>query len=209
MSSVSLLRSIGREAKIRIGTSAFLALGASAGGMAGKTLFQYVRMLFGREQDVGIVQAVMLLAINVGVFLLMLRKDGIGACRIRSKSASAAIGLALGILSSFLGIGGGPVNIVVLYSCYSMRPKETALNSLFIIFCAQAASLATSLFTRTVPAFPPEALVVMCAGGICGSLIGARILGSFSDGAVKRFFIFVLFLLMGINLYNIARFSLG
>ncbi|MCX7028241.1 MAG: sulfite exporter TauE/SafE family protein [Spirochaetes bacterium] len=207
MSSVSLLRNIGKGTKIRMATSAFLALGAILGGIAGKSLFQYVKAAFGREQDVGIVQAALLLAINIGVLFYLINKNRLKTLEIRSRMASAAIGLGLGVLSSFLGIGGGPINIAVLYYFYSMNPKETALNSLFVIFCSQTASLVTSLATKTVPAFPPEALAVMCAGGVAGSLIGTRISHGISDKAVEKFFIGVLFLLMGINVYNIIRFA--
>jgi hypothetical protein len=208
MSTVSLLRNLGGEAKIQMDTSPFLAIGAVLGGTLGKALFQYIKLTLGRDQYVGAIQAVMLLAINIGVFLFMLCKARITATRIRNKGATIAIGLSLGLLSSFLGIGGGPVNIAVLYYFYSMRPKETTLNSLFIIFCSQAAGLATSIATRTIPAFPVEALVVMCSGGVVGSLIGGRISWKVSDHFVERFFVVVLIILMGINIYNIGRFSL-
>jgi uncharacterized protein len=207
MSSVSLMRNIGKGAKIRLSTSAFLALGAILGGIAGKSLFQYAKIMFGREQDVGIVQAALLLAINVGVLLYLINKYKLKTLALKSRTGSTAIGLGLGLLSSFLGIGGGPINIAVLYYCYSMSPKETALNSLFIIFCSQVASLVTSLGTKTVPAFPIDVLAVMCAGGVAGSLVGTKISHRISDEAVEKFFIGVLFLLMGINIYNILRFA--
>ena len=209
MCSVSLLRKIGKEARITWRSSAFLALGAAVGGIAGKSLFQYVKAAFSREQDVGIVQAVLLLAINVGVLLYLVNKSRIRPLQISSRAGSALIGLGLGILSSFLGIGGGPINIAVLYYFYAMSPKETALNSLFIIFCSQAASLLTSLATRSVPSFPADALAVMCAGGVAGSLLGTRISFRLTDHAVERFFVVVLILLIGINVYNIAHFSLS
>jgi len=208
MSSVSLLRNIGRETKLKLDTSPFLALGACLGGVVGKSLFQWAKARFGSEQEVGIVQAVLLLAINVGVLLYLINKKKIRTRKIDSKAMSTVIGLSLGILSSFLGIGGGPINIAILYYLYSMSPKETALNSLFVIFCSQAASLATSLTTRSVPAFSPETLALMCSGGVLGSLVGTKISGRLTDYAVEHFFIYVLITLMGINIYNIARFSL-
>ena len=37
----------------------------------------------------------------------------------------------LGIISSFLGIGGGPINLVVLFFFFSMPTKIAAENSLY------------------------------------------------------------------------------
>lgn len=207
MSSISLLRSAKTGTKIRKKISIFLALGAALGGVTGKALFQYARTLLGSDRFVGITQAILLLAINVVVFLYMLYKARIHGKELANPFVSVMIGLLLGILSSFLGIGGGPLNIIVLYFFYSMRPKETAVNSLFIVFCSQVASLMTSLIAKTVPVFQTQVLVVMCLGGVTGSLLGGRISSKISELAVERFFGSVLILLMGINIYNIMRFS--
>lgn len=184
-----------------------LALGAVFGGIAGKALFQQARTLLGRDTLVGLVQAAVLLAINVGVLLYMLNKTHITTRRVGAKTAGLAIGFALGMQSSFLGIGGGPINIAVLSFFYSMRPKETTVNSLFIIFCSQLANLLTSLATGTIPSFPPAALVLMAIGAVSGSLAGTRLLRIMRDRAVETLFIGVLVLLMGLNIWNIVRFA--
>lgn len=217
MSSVSLMRNLGKGTIIRLEISIFLAGGAVFGGIAGKSAFQYFLSLFATggaslaEGDaanrVGLVQAFMLLAINLGVYAYMIFKARIRTKEMRNPVAGLATGLGLGLLSSFLGIGGGPINIAVLYYFYSMRPKETALNSLFVIFCSQLASLVTSLATRTVPEISMLSLVVMCSGGVAGSLLGNRISSRISEHAVERFFKGVLGLLIAINLWNIVRFA--
>ena len=194
-------------AAVDTGASIPLALGAVLGGIAGKELFQQARAFLGRDNLVGMTQAAVLLAINVGVLLYMLNKSRITTRRIGAKVAGAAIGFALGLMSSFLGIGGGPVNIAVLHYFYSMRPKETTINSLFIIFCSQMATLATGLTTGTIPDFPPAALVLMAIGAVSGSLAGNRFLARMRDRAVETLFIGVLVLLMGLNIWNIVRFT--
>jgi hypothetical protein len=208
MSSVSLLRSVGKRTMIRLKTSLFLAIGASVGGIAGKGIFQYALKLLARDRYIGIIQATLLLLLNIAVLLYMVYKGRIRTFKVLNPMASTVIGLFLGILASFLGIGGGPINIAVLYCLYSMRPKETVLNSLFIIFCSQIASLATSIAARTVPSFPVERLVLMCSGAIGGSYLGGRISHRTSERGVEHFFLIVLILLVGINIYNITRFSL-
>ena len=51
------------------------------------------------------------------------------------------IGVFLGIISSFLGIGGGTSNVAVLFFFFSMEAKEAAKNSLYIIIFSQISSI--------------------------------------------------------------------
>ena len=54
--------------------------------------------------------------------------------------------ITLGILSSFLGIGGGPINLVVLFFFFSMDTKTAAQNSLYTILFSPPRQPAESLF---------------------------------------------------------------
>ena len=112
------------------------------------------------------------------------------------------MGFVLGAVSSFLGIGGGPMNIAVLYYFFSMNPKEAAKNSLFIILFSQITSLCTTLITRTVPPFDVITMVVMCTGGIIGAEIGSYFSKRMDNNALERFFLIVLYIIIFINMYN-------
>lgn len=96
-------------------------------------------------------------------------------------------------MSSFLGIGGGPINLVVLYYFFSMDTKTAAQNSLYIILFSQLASLAATLATGSVPEFAPPALVLMIAGGVLGGMAGR---------AVEKLFILLMLVIVGISCYN-------
>jgi uncharacterized membrane protein YfcA len=206
MSSVSLMKSLKKEIKLHKEISIFLSLGAVIGGTGGKSLFQFAKTFLGSDRFVGIIQAALLLGINIVLLLYMRHKSNINGRRQTNAAMSIVIGLLLGVLSSFLGIGGGPINIIVLYYFYSLRPKETVLNSLFIIFCSQAASLTTSLMTQSVPAFMPHVLAIMCLGAISGSLLGNKISSKVSEQMIEKIFCMVLVLLIMINIYNIIHF---
>ena len=95
------------------------------------------------------------------------------------------IGITLGIMSSFLGIGGGPINLVVLYYFFSMSTKVAAQNSLYIILISQITSVTTTLFTKTVPEFEWLWLVLMVAGGIGGGAVGRKINKKIDDKHVE------------------------
>lgn len=112
------------------------------------------------------------------------------------------IGITLGIMSSFLGIGGGPINLVVLYYFFSMSTKVAAQNSLYIILISQITSVTTTLFTKTVPEFEWLWLVLMVAGGIGGGAVGRKINKKIDDKHVEILFIGLMFTIIGISCYN-------
>ena len=92
-----------------------LAVGAAVGGLAGKQLFDVVEGLFPDPALAGAVQAIALGIITLGTLAYNLNKDRIKTLEIAGAAAFVVIGFALGFMSSFLGIGGGPINLVVLY----------------------------------------------------------------------------------------------
>ncbi len=197
------------DSKVEMSTGTPLALGAAIGGVAGKQLFTAVRSLFANAEMVGGVQAVSLGIITVGTLLYTINKSRISTKRLTNKVFCMIIGLALGVMSSFLGIGGGPINLVVLGYCFSMDSKTAAANSLYIILFSQIASLLTTFVTASVPDFRIPALILMVAGGIGGGIVGRRLNKKMDNQAVDKLFIGLMVLIVAICAYNsIQAFSL-
>lgn len=109
-------------------------------------------------------------------------------------------------MSSFLGIGGGPINLVVLFYFFSMDTKTAAANSLYIILFSQITSLANTLLTGTVPEFDPVLLILMIISGIAGGMAGRAINKKIDSKTVDKLFIGLMVVLIFINIYNIYRF---
>lgn len=189
---------------MRIGTP--LAVGAALGGVAGKSMFQYLTNAFADKDQVGAIQAGCLLAITFGTMLYTIRKDHIRTRHVTNPLLAAAIGLILGICSSFLGIGGGPINLVVLFFFFSMETKTAAQNSLYVILFSQITSLAETILTGTVPEFTFGLLVLMVCGGLGGGMIGRRINKRIGSRTVNRLFIGLMAIIMLICLHNILQF---
>lgn len=198
---------ISGESLIDMKTGTPLAIGAAIGGVAGKSMFQALSGMFADKDMAGAVQASCLLAITAGTLIYTLRKDKIKTLHVANATACAIIGVILGILSSFLGIGGGPVNLVVLFYFFSMDTKAAAQNSLYIIFFSQITSLLHSLVTRTVPEFSIWMLVLMAAGGILGGMSGRSINKKIDSCVVDRLFILLMAVIILINIYNIYQFA--
>lgn len=207
MSCYSVVRTkLGKDSLVDMKTGTFLAVGAAIGGMAGKTMFQSLSALSADKNQVGAIQAFCLLVITAGTMVYTIRKDTIKTHHVRDPFLCAAIGSALGICSSFLGIGGGPINLMVLYFFFSMSTKTAAQNSLYIILFSQITSLLNTLITGTVPEFGMELLILMVCGGIFGGAMGRKINIKIEDKVVNRLFIGLMVIIMLICVYNIYQF---
>ena len=207
MSAYSVARSkSGGGSRIDPTTGGPLALGAALGGVVGKWLFQALCALWNSPNLVGAVQAACLLAVTAGTLLYTLRKNRIATLHVKNRAVCGIIGLTLGVMSSFLGIGGGPINLVVLYYFFSMDTKTAAENSLYIILFSQIASLLLGLATRSVPEFSPWLLALMAAGGICGGICGRGLNRRVEARTIDRLFLGLMGLIILINIYNIFRF---
>jgi len=193
------------DSKVEMSTGTPLALGAAVGGVIGKELFSAVKDFFGGSPMVGGVQAIALGVITVGTLIYTINKARIATRATSSKAVCVVIGLLLGIMSSFLGIGGGPINLVVLGFFFSMDSKTAAANSLYIILFSQAASLLATLVTGSVPEFQVSALLLMVAGGIGGGIVGRKLNKKMDNKAVDKLFIGLMVLIIGICIYNAVR----
>lgn len=207
MSCVSLVRTRNNGAKLRLRTSTPLAVGAVAGGFLGKWLFELVRAAFSNENVLGFIQALCLTVVTIGVLLYVIYKRRLPSKHVESPVIALIIGVVLGTISSFLGIGGGPYNVAVLFFFFSMDAKEAAKNSIYIIVFSQLANLITAVAGGTVPDFSWLNLVCMAAGGIGGAFLGAAISKRIDNRRVETALKWVCVVVICINIYNVIKFS--
>ena len=207
MSCYSVLKArLSKESLVDLKTGTPLAIGAAIGGVTGKMMFQYLSDMFTNKDQVGAIQAVCLLMITLGTMLYTLKKDQIKTLHVQNPLVCIAIGLVLGICSSFLGIGGGPINLVVLFYFFSMDTKTAAQNSLYIILFSQITSLVNTLITHTVPEFEVGLLILMVGGGILGGAAGRIVNKRMDVNMVNKLFIGLMAVIMLICAYNIYQF---
>ena len=195
-----------RESAIDFRVSTPLAVGAALGGIAGKALYALVAAQFSNADTAGGVQACLLFAATFATLLYTLKKDTIPSKLITDPARCIVIGLVLGMLGAFLGIGGGPFNMAVLYYFFSMPTKTAAQNSLYIILFSQIFAVLQTVLSGRVPAFSAFVLVGMVLFGVLGSEVGGRIGQRIDDRTTTRLFACAIVLIMGINVYNMARF---
>lgn len=201
MTSVTLMRNRKLDIQLHPRISTLLAFGGILGGLAGKQLFDSVYRLYS-PSTVSALQSAVLSIMVLGVLLFLIFKQKLTTWHIKNPVLILFVGLFLGSIASFLGIGGGPINIALLYLLFSMNSKEAALNSIFIIFLSQSASLIFTAARSLIPAFDPVHLAMMVAGGVSGALLGSFITRKVSLRGVDTVFGAVLIIILTMSTLN-------
>lgn len=206
MSVVTLLRSAkgNSRAELSFRISLFIAIGSVVGGIGGKLVFNKL-LLYMESSSVSTTQSVILLVMIAGVILYMLNKKRIRTLHVTNPGVCIAVGLLLGASSSFLGIGGGPINIVILFYLFSMDAKTAALNSIFVILFSQISSLVYLMAGQAVPPFDWPVLLVMVAGGVAGAFIGRALSQKMSHSMVEKLYSCLMVFVAVMCIVNIVR----
>ena len=208
MSVVSVLRAGKGEEKVQLKLGSLLVIGAALGGIAGKFIFDWLQKTANNSQQVGIIQNSIMVILTVGVFIYVLNKDKIKTRHTENPIACIFIGLFLGLTGAFLGIGGGPINLVVLYYFFSMNTKTAAINSIFIILFSQSTSLVSTIVQGKIPTFDIFTLILMVVGGILGGFAGRYFTKKLTTAQINKLFSIVLIGITAISIYNIFKFAI-
>jgi uncharacterized membrane protein YfcA len=201
MTIVTLIKNRKLDIKLHPRISTLLAFGGILGGLAGKQLFDSVYRIYSTS-TVSALQSAVLSIMVLGVLLFLIFKQSMSTYHIKHPVPIVIVGIFLGSIASFLGIGGGPINIALLYILFSMNSKEAALNSIFIIFLSQSASLIFTAARSLIPTFDPVHLVMMIAGGVSGALLGSFITRKVSLRGVDAIFGAVLIIILTMSSLN-------
>lgn len=193
---------IKKEKGLQLKTAVPLGVGAAIGGVFGKWVFQ---LIAGGNSIAGLVQNSVLAGLTLMILIYTFLENKIKTYHVQNLAVFVIIGVVLGIFSSFLGIGGGPINLVVLSFFFSMDTKTSAKNSLCIIMISQIASLIYSLASQTVPEFEWYYLLLMAGGGILGGVLGRIIDKRISEHTVQILFKILNVVIVLICVYNVIR----
>ncbi len=201
------LLSKGSKTKLNVVQMSPLAIGSILGGIMGNRLFSSIKNSFAAPDTVGAVQAICLFAVTAVVVIYTIRKQQIRTRQVNGPVQGALIGMGLGACSSFLGIGGGPINLMVLGYFYSMDSKTAAASSLYVILFSQAASITTTFLNGTTPAVNWIIWGLLVAGGIWGGVLGRKLNARMSNEQIDKLFIGMMGVIMLICVYNAWRFA--
>lgn len=178
-----------------------LAIGSILGGGIGKKYFDIFLSLFKNESFGKGIQALILIAL----LSLVLLKDYLPKYKIKNIFIIFLVGLFLGGIASFLGIGGGPINVAILVMLFAFPTRNAAISSVFIILLSQFSKLFLIFIGTGFSIYNLEMLPLMVIGGILGGLIGAKLNQRLSNEYIKKIFNISIILIILLNIFNVYK----
>ena len=139
----------------------------------------------------------------------MRNKSHIKSMSLHGLAPSVLVGVFLGICSSFLGIGGGPINVALIIYLFGYDTKSATVCSIVTILFSQISKLGSVALSTGFAVYDLSILPVMVVGAIAGGFIGASLSKKLQEQTVDRAFNAVQLLVLALAIVNIIRNAAG
>lgn len=201
MSVVSTGKAIKNKVKINKNIVVFIAAGSIAGGFLGSFVMDLLEKCF-VNSNMRCIQAFVLASLLLAVSIYVSKQHK--SFHIKNPVAIILVGLLLGFFASFLGIGGGPINVAVLTLFFSLNVKESAVYSVAVIFFSQLTKLITIFASSGISPYVHQwkTLLIILPAAILGGIIGSKFNRKFDDKIIRKVFTAVMVMLVILNVYN-------
>lgn len=204
MSIVSVWKQIRQKTVINYKIAIPLAIGSVAGGSLGQEMLSGIINTLNANRHVLVVQNILLGILIIGVFFYMLNKSKIRTLGINNILLVLLAGIFLGIVSSFLGIGGGPINVALLIFLFSFDTKTATVCSIITILFAQISKLFSVAIGTGFAVFDLSMLLPMVVGAVLGGFIGSWLNKKLTEKTVEICFNGVQIIVFMFCIYNIT-----
>jgi len=203
MAIVSTIKKIQDGTKIDARKALLISIGAVFGGFIGNMLIERLIGMFDTEDTAGLIQIAATIVVLICSLILTVKSaDGKLRFEIKSKLLSLALGIVLGTVATFLGIGGGPINVPIMIILFGLNIKDATAYSIVIIFFSHLSRLITMGITVGYGYFDVQMLIFVIPAAILGGLIGAKFSKIFSETMVRRLFLIAISAVIVLNIVN-------
>lgn len=186
MASSAMFKHYQMHTKFDVKFAIYIAVSSMFGGLLGQSILAELLRLenFPLKQ----IQNLVLMILLILVLLYMnIFKEKI-QWHFKKPIAPILVGLIFGMISTFLGIGGGPINMAALTLFFAMGTKEASVISVFMIFFSQLSKLSQVVLTQSTIGLNLTALYFMIPAGILGGLLGSKLNRQFSEKQIHTLF---------------------
>lgn len=189
------------RAKTKIDTKfvLFIATGSILGGLIGGKCFDVLLLQLGEATAKGLQS--LILGLFIGGVIIYLNGN-YRSYQFKHPMIVFLIGLLLGSVASFLGVGGGPINVAFITFFFSMDLKATAVYSIAVILFSQGTKLFSIYHATAFLPFDLRYLWFIVPTAILGGVLGAKFNRFFTETKIKRIFISTAYFLLFINFFN-------
>lgn len=201
MAIISIGKQMRYKVRLEIRKTTFIGLGSIIGGLIGEWGINFT-LRFINASIVTIIQNLTLALSLVLVYVYMNNREKFKSYNVKNDIVCIIIGIFLGGISSYLSIGGGPINVCILTIFFSMEAKEAAVNSIITILFSQASKLVSVAFTTGFGVFDLSMLPFMVIGGILGGFLGSGFNKKYTNEIILKVFNAVVICLFLLNIYN-------
>ncbi|MFV0395746.1 MAG: sulfite exporter TauE/SafE family protein [Coprobacillaceae bacterium] len=195
MAIISLIKQRNNRKNMNLKVLAIIAFASMLGGIIGNILFDYCLAIF-PETAVRNIQAVLLNGLLVFVIISVYKHL---TWKVNGVMSYIIIGLLLGTFSSFLGIGGGPINVAVFTIFLGMDVKKATLYSIATILFSQLSKLGTIALTTGFQSFDIEPLLYVIPTALLGGVFGSYYNQKLSNKQVANIFIVTMLIIICMN----------
>lgn len=202
MALVSVIKTFLNKTKLDFKIILPLAGGAVLGGLTGQIGLEYITSM---GMNTVIIQNTILFICAIIVFIYTKNREKVKSYKIEKIFPTFLVGMILGIVSGFLGIGGGPINIAVFMLLYSYGIKESSVSSTIIILFSQISKLVSILITTDISTFNLEVLPFVVVGSVTGGYLGSKFISKFTNKQIDIAFDMVQVTVIGLCLINIVK----
>lgn len=178
-----------------------VSLGSLVGGVLGDRLLTFTLTTFTNQETVLIMQyLIMLLTL---ILVLLYNQFSTFHFSFSAISIFFSVGIILGLLSTFLGIGGGPINVACFVLFFGMDIKSATVYSIVTIFFSQLAKLTNIATSTGFQTFDLTLLWGIIPAALLGGYIGGIISQKLSQKRVAHLYSLVVLLVILLNVYNL------
>lgn len=197
----SLVRAVQKKENLNIKLVSLLSVGAFIGGAVGNTIFTYSVDKYADDLVV-VVQSILLILTLCFVMYATIKEITISRV-FKSRVLIILVGISIGIISVFIGIGGGILNVIILQMLFKIKKKEVVINSLAMIFISQTANIILMIYNGVASNLDYQMLGLIMASALIGGIIGKELSTKVSANFSKSLFTIVIAAVMLLNVYII------
>lgn len=183
----------------------FISFGSMLGGYIGNWLLNlFVSGIPAAQVQIG--QSVVLLATLLFLLFYTHRKGGSQIDLARTRTNMFLLGIFLGAISIFLGIGGGPLNVSLLVIFFGYTMKESSVYSVATVFFSQITKIISIVVTQQYLEFDLSLVPWLIIVGIVGGYYGTRINQRISNATIEKIYDIFMVGMSALTVFNIIRF---
>lgn len=200
----SIIKSLRNGLDFRWNLIISLSLGSITGGILGDYIFKLATTVISNDSII-IIQSIGLFLVLVTLMVFTQFNDQIATLKIRNLAILFIMGCLVGAISVFLGIGGGPLNIITLVGLMSFTPKGSVAYSLSMIFFSQIPKIINILFNSSDYQFRPILIPLIILASILGGIVGTWLYQKQTEKQVRQLYLIMIIFLLVACVTNIVR----